>query len=490
EDKYRLGHLLMQKASFLIKEGFSDNNVHTMLLEAKELFIQSGAKLDLTRADKLLKNLSTSGEAIDSREALTQRRHLESLLSVTRAIGSEFNLNELLDKILDYSLKVTGAERGFLFLYNENETALSLRLFKGLDKEMRQQAFSYENYRISLELIHKIQGTQEAVMVNFEQEPDTLVSSELKSHKIKEIIVVPLRTREKPLGIIYLDNRLASGTFGDEELELMKSFAVQASVSIENAYLIKNLVEQERLKQELELGKTIQMNLLPKKVPEMKNLELCGIMVPAKEIGGDYYDFISLPEKDKLGIVIGDVSGKGVGAGLLMAMVKTAIHIFVKLERSPKQILLKINEILNQHIEGEKFMSMLYLIWDSEESIIHYSSAGHEHILVYKDKTEEIEAIPSGGVILGVFPDIEKILEEKRIKLNRGDKILLYTDGVTEAHNENKDRFGLEQLKVIFKKHSKKPVHEIMDSIKSEVYAFMGNYPQYDDITLVVMEAR
>jgi serine phosphatase RsbU (regulator of sigma subunit) len=134
-------------------------------------------------------------------------------------------------------------------------------------------------------------------------------------------------------------------------------------------------------------------------------------------------------------------------------------------------------------------MTLLYLSWQPDSKTLTYSSAGHEHILIYHEQTHSLETIQSGGFMLGMLPDIDNFLEEKQIKLELCDKILLYTDGVTEAENQARDRFGLERLKETFKKHSSKPAVELIQAVKDEVYAFIGNYPQYDDITLVVMEA-
>jgi serine phosphatase RsbU (regulator of sigma subunit) len=232
------------------------------------------------------------------------------------------------------------------------------------------------------------------------------------------------------------------------------------------------------------------MTLLPHKSPQMADFIIQGMMQPAREIGGDYYDFISLPNKDNLGIVIGDVSGKGVGAGLFMAMAKTAIHTLSQEEVSPRQILLRANQILHQHISGQKFMTMLYLMWQSKTKTMTYSSAGHEHILIYHDQAQELESVQSGGIMLGMLPDIGIYLEERKFKLELSDKILLYTDGVTEALNKEGERFTLERLKDSFIKNHQKPPEELMHAVQDEVHEFIGMTPQYDDITLVVMEAR
>ena len=296
-----------------------------------------------------------------------------------------------------------------------------------------------------------------------------------------------------------MDNRLAGGTFGKDELELMKGFAVQASVSIDNAFLVSSLVEQERLKQELELGRQIQESLLPKESPVIPGLRVAGLMSPAKEIGGDYYDFVELPavapspqggegRSEGLAIVIGDVSGKGVAAGLLMSMAKTAIHTLSQEEASPRNVLLRTNQILVKHIASQKFMTMLYFRYDTNSRLLTYSSAGHEHILIYRASSRNVESIISGGFMLGMIPDIANFLEDRQLTINPGDKIVLYTDGVTEARNPQEDLFSLERLIELVNKHGPKPADTLMSSIKEEVYSFIGTREQYDDITLVVME--
>jgi serine phosphatase RsbU (regulator of sigma subunit) len=320
-------------------------------------------------------------------------------------------------------------------------------------------------------------------------------------------LLIPVVMEGKVNALVGIGKKENLQAYTGKDIELLENMGRQIGITIDNALHHEDIVEKERLAEEMKLGREIQMALLPQEVPAIKGLNVRGLMQPAKEIGGDYYDFITLPNKDDLSIVIGDVSGKGVAAGLLMAMAKTAIHTLSQEEVSPKQILLRTNNILNRHIGGQKFMTLLYFLWQEESKTLTYSSAGHEHILVYRKEVPVaidnvgsattggttagvIEAIVSGGFMLGMIPDIETYLEDKKIKLEVGDKILLYTDGVTEAQNQAEDRFGLERLIQAFQRHSSKSANELMQAIKEEVYAFIGTKPQYDDITLVVLEAK
>jgi serine phosphatase RsbU (regulator of sigma subunit) len=302
-------------------------------------------------------------------------------------------------------------------------------------------------------------------------------------------LLIPVIMGERINGFVGLGKKDNLQRYTIRDVELLGYMGQQIGVTIDNALHHEDIVEKERLAEEMKLGREIQIALLPQETPLISGLTVQGLMQPAKEIGGDYYDFITLPDKDKLSIVIGDVSGKGVAAGLLMAMAKTAIHTLSQEQTSPKEILLRTNTILNKHIGGHKFMTLLYLTWQAKTNTLIYSSGGHEHILLYRNLSKEVETIQSGGFMLGMMADIDSFLEEKQIKLDHGDKILLYTDGVTEAQNQAEERFGLSRLQDTFQNNSLRSASDLMRAIKDDVYSFIGSHPQYDDITLVVLEA-
>lgn len=409
KDTYRLGTLLLEEASFLLKDNPEDKKANEYLIEAKEIFEQLGAKLDLQKTNKLLRVSSQEEEVVETRQTLTLTRHLDSLLSVTKSIGSIFVLEDLLERIVEQAMKVTGAERGFLLLYDE-ENNLQQKVAQGIEEELSTQPFSYENYKLSLNMVQECEKEGTGLFIAEDSTTYPQISGELKECQVRQAMCIPLKARDKALGIIYLDNRLSGGTFGEEELELMKSFAVQASISIENAYLASNLVEQERLKQEMELGRQIQLSLLPQRTPEVKGFAIAGSMQPAKEIGGDYFDYISFPEDpNKLGIVVADVTGKGVDAGMVMGMTKSAIHSLADQKLTTRDLVLKLNKHLYKILDRQKFLTLVYAEYSTEDGTFTWSGAGHEHVIVVRDKKEgehEVEVILTGGVILGVFrPD-------------------------------------------------------------------------------------
>ncbi|MFA5115981.1 MAG: SpoIIE family protein phosphatase [Candidatus Omnitrophota bacterium] len=321
-------------------------------------------------------------------------------------------------------------------------------------------------------------------------------------------ILIPVILEERVNGLIGLGKKENLQAYTTTDIELLEKMGRQIGVTIDNALHHEDIIEKERLAEELKLGREIQQNLLPKTIPALRGLRLEGLMLPAKEIGGDYYDYISTfhsigqGKQSRVGVVIGDVSGKGVGAGLIMATAKATLKGLSQQDLNPKQILAQANNVLYEYTNGQKFMTLLYFQYKEEDRTLSYSSAGHEHILIYRNELGvegvvprgtspmgSVEAIISGGFMLGMMPDIETYLEDRELHLQLHDKVLLYTDGVTEAENHSGERFGLDRLKEAFQKHGAKPADELMKAVKEDVYSYIGSHPQYDDITLVVLEA-
>jgi serine phosphatase RsbU (regulator of sigma subunit) len=269
---------------------------------------------------------------------------------------------------------------------------------------------------------------------------------------------------------------------------------VQASISIENAYLVSNLVEQERLKQEMELGRQIQLSLLPEEKPQVKEFDIEGSMQPAKEIGGDYFDYISFAgDPNRLGIVVADVTGKGVDAGMVMGMTKSTIHTLSEQDLTTRDLVLRLNRHLCTLLKKQKFISLVYAEYSAEEGTFTWSGAGHEHVIVARKEQGggrglEVELIVTGGVVLGVFDDIEDDISQKTLTLHKGDKVILYTDGVTEARNADNEMFTLEQLVEVIRQAPSLSAPELLSHINEKIQQFINDTPQYDDITLVVME--
>lgn len=241
-----------------------------------------------------------------------EKRHLDSLLSVTKTIESIFNLDEMLEKIMDYAIQVTGAERGFLFLYNEQQKGIKLEKKRGVIGDLHNERFSYEKYNVSAEIIREVEKAGEAIVGS--QEKNALVKrfDELTQYGIKQAMYIPLRVRGKTLGFLYLDTSFTEGLFGEAELELMKSFATLTSFSIENAYLMGKLAEQKK--------RNVTISVEP--CPSVPNLKIISIEGRLDSLTTKYVDRTVLP-------LIEEASNLIVDLRKVSYLSKTSIACFV-----------------------------------------------------------------------------------------------------------------------------------------------------------------
>ena len=429
---------------------------------------------------------------------------------VAEKIATTINIEDLTRQFLNEVCETMYLRNSLLYVLSKdgkNYSLIGRRGYKevGGEKQRSQLEIYTEETRIKLPekqrdihsdtlLCKWLTGHKEILereLVEVNSQYQQIKEEALAWFKEQEVeLIVPFILEDKVVAVLGLGRKENLQAYTIKDLELLKKLGQEAGVTVFNALHYEDLAEKERLDEEMKMGRQIQMALLPRQLPQISGLNVQGLMQPAKEIGGDYYDFVTLPSKDYLAIVIGDVSGKGVGAGILMSMVKATIHNLSQEGFLPREILLRTNKFLYQHIGGQKFMTLLYMLWQSKDLTFTYSSAGHEHILIYRNQLQKVEAIQSGGFMLGMLPDIENYLEERRIQLSYGDKILLYTDGVTEAQNHMGERFTLARLKETFQNNSQRSASELIQAIRDEVYTFIGTQAQYDDITLVVLEAK
>jgi len=215
-------------------------------------------------------------------------------------------------------------------------------------------------------------------------------------------------------------------------------------------------------------------------------IQVAGRMQPASEVSGDYFDFIARP--GGVGVVIGDVSGKGVPACLVMVMARLFLRHWPWTLSMPVDALNGANEILHANTDPYKFMSMMLLTWDADKKRMLFSGAGHESMLVYRADVKGVETVAGGGVVLGLRKSIKGILRQRELKLNPGDAVLLYTDGLTEAENAGGEPFGLERVSEIFIEHSRQPLQKIIDALLLQLKLFCQSEKFNDDITLMVFK--
>jgi sigma-B regulation protein RsbU (phosphoserine phosphatase) len=298
--------------------------------------------------------------------------------------------------------------------------------------------------------------------------------------------VEELRRGSEAIGTGDLEYRVRIAT-GDEFEDLATSFnTMAANLKDYMDELRRTTAEKERFAKELEIAKGIQQSFLPDSAPEIAGIELVARNVPALEVGGDFYDFIPVA-LDRWGLVIADVSGKGVPAALFMALSRTLIRASTLVNADPADSIGQANRMIYEDSKSDMFVTLFYAILDSRAMTLDYVNAGHNPPLLLQGESSAVVLLKAKGIALGVIDEVD--LQSVRVDLKPGDVLVLYTDGVTEAINDREEEFGEERLLKIITENRTRPAQEILDRILSAITAFAGDRPQYDDITIMILRA-
>jgi len=298
--------------------------------------------------------------------------------------------------------------------------------------------------------------------------------------------VEELRRGSEAIGSGDLEHRVQV-TSGDEFEDLAHSFNTMAE-NLKNYMdeLRRTTAEKERFAKELEIAQGIQQSFLPDSAPEIAGIELVAKNVPALEVGGDFYDFIPVAT-GQWGLVIADVSGKGVPAALFMALSRTLIRASTLVNADPALSIAHANRMIYEDSKSSMFVTLFYAVLDSRTMTLDYVNAGHNPPLLLQGESTTVRLLKAKGIALGVIDEVD--LQSVRVDLKPGDVLVLYTDGVTEAINAAEEEFGEERLFAIITRNRNRPAQEIMDEILAGITSFAGDTPQFDDITLMILRA-
>ncbi len=297
-------------------------------------------------------------------------------------------------------------------------------------------------------------------------------------------LIVPMQLQGETKGLILLGKRINNHSYSETDVEFIYSVGSLAIISLENRRLFKEALEKQKLEEELEIARGIQKNLLPHSIPKYNNFEIAAVNISSQHVGGDYYDIISLNENNFC-IAIGDVSGKGVPAALLMANIQAFLRVICKHGMDLAEATGIINDLITSNITDGKFITFFWGMLDEVNKTIQYVNAGHNPpLLIRKGKIRKLD---KGGIILGVMKTFTPYLTET-VHLLKEDVIILFTDGVTEAKNFNDEEFSDEKLESLGLKLASLAADDILQNIKNEVQNFAKGTLQSDDITMVVIK--
>ena len=299
--------------------------------------------------------------------------------------------------------------------------------------------------------------------------------------------IIPMVVKSRVIGLILFGLKHSGSQFAGKDLELLWAAANQSAVSIENARLYKSEVEKQKIERDLDLARKIQQGLLPQCIPNINGLDICGEMIPAMQVGGDYFDLITLSDK-KLFVVVGDVSGKGLSASLYMTKLQTMIQLSCFDDKSPKEVLIDINRRMYQELDKSWFVTMTLALFDLETNTLKFCRAGHMPVLVTSNGTVQQYRTQGLGVGLEKGIVFESSLVEEEINLKHGQIFAFFTDGVTEAMNESNELFGEENLNAILSNKTGVRSVDIVNEVWSSIKTFRGTAEVNDDMTMVVVK--
>lgn len=422
---------------------------------------------------------------------------VSSLHNLSRLVTQVFDFNELVDSVTTMMLEVCEAKSSWLEIIKYPSTMHNPR-GDSLNKRPMVEAEVVAMKNISREDTNAIitsDGTSIRSLVLDSRKP--IVIDEVKidkrtqhlsnlEQKFDSLVVVPLVSHDKVIGILYATKEMEFG-FDRDDVDLISAFADQATVAIENSHLIEKSLERERLMREMMVAQEMQRKLLPQELPVLKEVDLEALSTPAFEVGGDYYDFMMLDEYH-LGILVGDVSGKGVSAAFYMAEMKGIFQSLSKIYRSPKEFLTKAHEALLGSIDKRSFISLIYGVIDLRDGLMTIARAGHCP-MIYATKNTTLFVKPIGlGLGMGSSELFGATISQEQVKFSYGDTAIFYSDGLTEAHRKNGEEFGYERLLELVKNVSDKSAVEVRDLIIMAVDQHMHHEPPEDDLTLVIMK--
>lgn len=414
-----------------------------------------------------------------------------ALLQVAETVSRSKELKEILSAVVRITPILVGVETCAIFL-RDQDTASFLPFEQYGLKGQAQAAFQRVCFDESDSLVREL--AEGRPFVDLQQLAE--IPGNASTLGWGSSLALRLATKGEIVGMMVVEYAGSGHRFTPRWVNILSGIAGQASIAIENDRLLKEAAEQERIKQELEVAKRIQASFLPERCPHLSGWELAAVWRSARQVSGDFYDFIPLPpematrrtEEGRLGLVIADVADKGVPAALFMALSRTLVRTMAINGRSPSDAIGRANDLILADASAGLFVTLFYAILQPESGDITYVNAGHMPPLVVRAADNTVEELRVPGIALGILEGVRP--DQHTAFLAPGDTLILYTDGVTDASDTEHRRYGLERLKQTVSTHQRRSAQELAGVIEDAVAAFVGGAARFDDFTLVVAKRR
>jgi sigma-B regulation protein RsbU (phosphoserine phosphatase) len=455
-----------------------------------------------------LKTRSQLGEIQKEKDQIVgeEMRMFDFLHHIGQAIEKDITPAQLYKEIVEGFDEVLGADAGAIYLLSEDREYLVPKFISvncppliSVPQQVIERSKANPSALTSYVMLARV-GTGEGLLgevvtaeasmrVDNLQDHESLgATSDLYDHGVSAMLST-LQYGGRNIGVVAVVRKHENGLFSDNDYDVFRSVSEQSAFAMGNAMIHQELREKRKLDDELRTAREVQNVLLPSAEPHIPGYRAYGSNTPARMISGDYFDYINLPD-DKTGIVIADVTGKGLPAGLLMAMCRSVLRLTARATASPSEVLGLVNRHLFPDVREDMFVSLIYIVLDNDTGKLKMSRAGHDAPILYRADTGLIETVKPPGLALGIDSGnvFDRVTKDYEMEMKQGDVLLLYTDGVCEAVNDDDDEFGLAKLEEIFCKAADSGAESVVKSIRRQVSVFSGNQPQMDDITMVALE--
>jgi serine phosphatase RsbU (regulator of sigma subunit) len=407
------------------------------------------------------------------------------LLALISKVGitllASATLNETLEQIVSLVFEAVPADRCLIMMRDQGSEDLRVAVAR-----LRDRVGEVGEIRVSRNVLDEVVMRGKSVLTSDAQHDPRFASGTMVLQGVRSVLAVPLGVADKVFGIIYADSPIAEGRFTEDHLKVLTTLASVAAIRVENTRLVEARLERERLERELALASEIQQRFQPTAPPHVEGYELQGISFPCYEIGGDYYDFIER-EDGRLVIALGDVSGKGTAAALLMSSLHAAVHAQSASHDTLSATISAVNRYLADNIPANRFVTLFYAELDPASGALSFLNAGHNPPLIVH-AAGTVEQLASGGLPLGIKRDAE--YREGRTRMQKGDVLVIYSDGVTEAVSPTGEEFGATRLYEVVARNVNASAAGIRDRIESSLTKFAQGTSAADDITLVIVKRQ
>jgi sigma-B regulation protein RsbU (phosphoserine phosphatase) len=403
---------------------------------------------------------------------------LSVLNEIALALSSTMAPEEINELIVGKCVKRLGVEQGSIHLFGETDADPTKTLVRVMAPSQGGLPM-----RLGIQLTGWMYKNRRPLLVNDLATDERFAGSDTQNLPIKSVLSVPLEHKGQLIGILNLFNKV-QGDFTSEDARLVAIIAAQCSQVIENARLYTEELKLKRLEEDLRHANAIQQSLLPNEPPTIPGVTLSGVSHPARDVGGDYFDFIELPE-NRWGIAVGDVSGKGMPAALTMANLQATLRGFAHTSPSPAQCVTDVNRLLAGSTDSKTFVTLFYAVYDTATRQLSYCNGGHNPPFHFR-ATGELVELQTGGLLCGAFEFSD--YDQDTIQLEPNETLLIFTDGVTEAANPEDEQFGEKRLENSVRNHLGASTESLIEKVLGDVLHFQKDAPVADDITLVCLQ--